>query len=210
MAELAAIISVHAQFPKNVSPNTKLELDPTNWEWTQCLAFPIDKLNNLGFSSKPYKWIRYATGVVIGARGELCAERDLPDAVPIDYDSGLSAVSTDLYYHTADEGKLHMFPIGLNLADIDSETSSRTSTHRDNFRGDVEDRDESCVLTGDPAYVCDAVHLIPHSQGDTVCDFCMVLSLLTISSAAVHRGVLHAPTSRCQRRRWHSTRYRRR
>ena len=52
-----------------------------------------------------------------------------------------------LYYHTANEEKLHMFPIGLNFADIDSETSSRTSTNWENFRGDVEDRNKSGVLT---------------------------------------------------------------
>ena len=153
-----------------MSRRTLLELAPANWEWRQCLAFPVDKLNSLGFSSKLYKWIRFATSVVLGARGKLCAKRDFP-ALPIDYDSGLPAVSSDLYYHTTDEERLHMFPIGLNLADIDSETSSRTSTNQDNFRGDVEDRDKSCVLTGDPAYVCNAVHLIPHSQGNSVCDF---------------------------------------
>ena len=141
-------------------------------------------------------------------RRTLCRTRvrDLPDALPIDYDSGLPAVSSDLYYHTADEEKLHMSPIGLNLADIDSETSSRTSTNWDNFHGDVEDRDKSCVLTGDPSYVCNAMHLIPDSQGRYV-TFCMALSLLTLSSLAVHRSVFHAPTSRSLRRRRHSTRY---
>ena len=43
MAELAAtaIISVHAQFPKNVVPNTEVALDPTNWKWKKCLALPV-------------------------------------------------------------------------------------------------------------------------------------------------------------------------
>jgi len=77
MAELPAIISVHAQFPKNVVPNTEHDLDPTNWEWEKCLAFPVNRLNDLRFSLKPYKWIRYATGIIIGARGELCTERNL-------------------------------------------------------------------------------------------------------------------------------------
>ena len=168
MAELAAIISVHAQFPKHVVSNTKLDLEPTNWEWKQCLAFPVNELDKLRFSSKPYKWIRYATGVVIGARGELCVERDLPNPFPIDYDSGLPANSIDLYYHTADEEKGHMFPIDPSLANIGTETSSRASTGREISGGDVEDRDGSCVLTGDPALVCDAVHLLPHSRGDKV------------------------------------------
>src|ERR1700730_13513638 len=102
------IISVYAQFPQNVVPNSELFLDPTNWKWEQCLAFLVREVNNSRFSLKPYKWIRYATGIVMGARGELCAERDFPDPIPIDYDSGLSAVSIDLYYHTTDQEKRRM------------------------------------------------------------------------------------------------------
>ncbi|SRR5258708_7946533 len=162
-----AVISVHAQFPKTVKPNTELDLDPTNWEWKKFLAFPISKFENLRFSLKPYKWIRYATGIVIGARGELCTEPDLPNPIPIDYDSGLSAVSIDVFYHTTDEEKSRMFPIDPKLADR-TVTSSRTSTRRDDFREDVEGRDGSCVVTGDPASVCQAAHLLPHSKGDTV------------------------------------------
>src|SRR5579863_2773734 len=108
MAELRPIISVHAQFPKNVAPNTDLDLDPTNWEWKECLAFPVKKLDKLRFSLRPYKWIRYATGIIIAARGDLCTERDLLNPVPIDYNSGLSTVSIDLYYHTADQEKRSM------------------------------------------------------------------------------------------------------
>lgn len=168
MTELAVIISVHAQFPKNVVLGSELELDPANWEWKKCLAFPVSRLNDLRFSLKPYKWIRYTTGIIIGARGELCIERDSPNPNPIDYNSDLSAVSIDLYYHTADQEKRLMFPIDPNLADTSTLTSSRTSTRRDNFCWDVEDRDENCVLTGDPPVVCEAVHLIPQCTGDTV------------------------------------------
>jgi len=170
MAKLPAIISVHVQFPKNVILNTELDLDQSNWEWNKSLAFPVSKLKNLRLSLKPYKWIRYATGIVIGARGDLCAEHELPNPVPIDYDSGLSALSVDLYYHTTDEEKRRMFPIDPNLADTSTVTSSRMSmsTRREIFHGDVESRDRSCVLTGDPCYLCDTVHLLPHSKGDTV------------------------------------------
>jgi len=38
-----------------------------------------------------------AIGIIIGAHGELCTERDLSNPVPIDYDSGLSAASIDLH-----------------------------------------------------------------------------------------------------------------
>ncbi len=67
---------------------------------------PVSRLNNLRFSSKPYKWICYATGIIIGARGHLCTKRDSPNPVSIDYDSGLSAVSIDLYYHITDQERL--------------------------------------------------------------------------------------------------------
>jgi len=168
MAKLAAIISVHAQFPKNVMPNTEHDLNPTNWEWKKFLAFPVSRLNDLRFSLKLYKWIRYATGVVIGAQGELCIERNSPNPTPIDYNSELSAVSIDLFYHTTDREKRRMFPIDPRLGDTRTVTSSWTSTRREDFRESVEGRDRSCVVTGDPAYICDAAHLLPHSKGDTV------------------------------------------
>ncbi|KAH9962098.1 hypothetical protein BGW80DRAFT_1356783, partial [Lactifluus volemus] len=167
MPKLAAIISVHAQFPKIVVPDTELDVDPTNWEWRKCLDFPVSKVNELAFSSKPYKWIRYATGSVVGARGDLCTEYDLHSPVPIDYDSALSTVSIDLYYHTSDSEKSRMFPIDPTLADTSTTTSSRTSTRWDNFRAGVEDRDESCVVTGNFALCCTAVNLLPYSKGDT-------------------------------------------
>jgi len=194
MAEVAAIniTSVHAQFPQNVVPNIEHDLDPTNWEWEKCLAFPVSTLNDLRFSLKPYKWIRYATGIVMGAHGELCTA----NAVPVDYESGLSAVTIDLYYHTTDQEKRRMFPIDPKLADMRTVTSSRTSTHRDNFRGDVQGRDGECVLTGVPVYMCDAAHLVPHSKGDTVWDSYTPLSSLTISSVAVYRDIHYTQTSR--------------
>jgi hypothetical protein len=168
MVRGAALISVHTQLPKNVMPNTEVDLDPTNWEWKEILAFPVSRLSDLRFSLKPYKWIRYATGIVIGVRGELCTERDLPNPVPIDYDSGLSAVSIDLYYHTTDQEKRYIFPIDPKLVGARTVTSSRTSTRRDDFHDEVENRDEVCVVTGGPGFPCDAAHLLPHSKGDKV------------------------------------------
>ena len=141
MADPSATICIYAQFPKD------LNLDPTNWVWAKCLAFPINKLNSLRFSSKPYKWIRYATGIVVGAQGDLFAQRDLP-AVHVDYDSGLSATSMDLYYHTIAEEKQWMFPIDPRIANPRVVTSTGMSTHRDAFRHDVEVRDLSCVVKG--------------------------------------------------------------
>jgi hypothetical protein len=163
-----AAISVRSQFPKIVVPDTELDLDPTNWEWKECLTFPVSELNDLRFSSKPYKWMRYATGIVVGTHGELCAEPDLLNPIPIDYDAGLSAISINLYYHTTDQEKRRMFPIDPILANPRTVTTSWTTFRRANFYEDVKERDGSCVVTEEIPRDCDAAHLLPHSKGDTV------------------------------------------
>jgi hypothetical protein len=163
-----AAISVSSQFPKIVVPDTELDLNPTNWEWKECLTFLVSELDDLRFSSKPYKWMRYATGIVVGANGELCTEPDLLNPVPIEYDTGLSAISINLYYHTTDQKKRRMFPIDPVLANPRTVTTSWTTSRRANFCDDVQERDGSCVVTGDIPRYCDAAHLLPHSKGDTV------------------------------------------
>ena len=142
--------------------------DQLGVEGNSRLPRQLSRLNDLRFSLKPYKWIRYATGIVIGVRGELCTERDLPNPVPINYDSGLSVVSIDLYYHTTNQEKRLIFPIDPKLADTRTETSSGTSSRREDFRDEVENRDEVCVVTGVPGFLCDAAHILPHSNGDKV------------------------------------------
>jgi hypothetical protein len=143
---MPAIISIHAQFPKVIVLNTKLDLNPNNWEWKECLAFPVSTLNNLGFSLKPFKWMRYATGIVVGARGDLSTERNSPNPIPIDYNSSLSAIFINLYYHTSNHEKCLIFLIDPNLTETRTETSSQMSTCRDDFYCNVEDRDGSCML----------------------------------------------------------------
>jgi hypothetical protein len=162
---MAAIISVHAQLPKNVL-NTELDLDPTNWEWHECLAFPVQKLNDLRFSSKPYKRIRYCTGIVVGAQGELSTERDLPNPISIDYGSGLPtlAASIKLYYHITDEEKCRMFPIGPNPSNAKTLSSCWMSTCWGDFCEDVEERDQICVVSGDPPDAFEAANILPHSK----------------------------------------------
>ena len=134
----------------------------------QLPQLPRQQLNDLRLSSKLYKWIHFSTGIVLGARGHLCTEPDLPDPIPIDYDSGLPAISVDLYYYTSVEEKRRMFPIDCKLTDTRTVTSSRMSARRLNFRKDVEARDKRCVVTGTIPRYSDAAHLLPHSQGDTV------------------------------------------
>ena len=42
-------------------------LDPQSpgWEWVHILNFSVGLLNEIQFAQNPYKWIRYATGVVV-------------------------------------------------------------------------------------------------------------------------------------------------
>ena len=167
MANPSATIRVHAQFPKKLTPNTDLNLESTNWMWASCLAFPINELNGLGFSSKPYKWIRYATGIVVGAHGDLCTHPD-SSAVRVDYDSALPAMSMDLYYHTIPEEKWRMFPINPSINNPKLATSTGMSTRQTTFRQDVELRDLSCVVSGATADYCDAAHILPYGKGDQV------------------------------------------
>ena len=159
-------VHIHAQFPKVVQPNTQPDLDPTNWVWRQCLTFPVNELNHLEFSSRPYKWMRYATGIVIGARGELGRDRETP--TPMNYEDDPPADSITLYYHTTDQAKLSMFPIDPQLAGSRTGTSEGSSSRRGAFCSDVEGRDATCVVTREPPRVCQAAHLLPHSKGDEV------------------------------------------
>ena len=158
-------IQVHALFPRTVAFGADLNLDPTNWRWVHCLTFPLETLNALQFSQRPYRWIRYAIGVVVGAEGDLSSS---PDSLNVmDYDAGLPAESAILYYHTTDEERRRMFPADPNIGRTKI-TSSVTSTRKDQFHDEVAERDgKMCVWTRWEEEVCEAVHLLAHSKGDT-------------------------------------------
>jgi hypothetical protein len=197
MADLpAAVIRVHAQLPIT---EDELNIDPRNWEWHLCLAFPVDKLEALQFTSKPYKWIRYAIGVVIGARGELSTDRDSVDITPICYDSSLSNESVDLYYRTTDDEKRTMSSFDLNLLERKDRTSNRWTSEkaRADFRNNMIHRDELCVLTGFKSDYCNAVHLIPRRMGDQVRNLIYYLKARFISwlHKQVYRNTHPAPWS---------------
>ena len=174
MSHSGPVILVHAQLP-TVRPGGPRYLDPSTWVWVPCLEFPVERVNELRFSPKPFKWIRYCIGAVTGTHGNLSREQDVPNI--IDYDQPLSSKSKsmDLYYHTNDAEKEQMFPTDPHLADparTDSVYSRRnTSTSSApcrTRRDDLEDRDERCVATGYREQFCDSVHLVPHCKGDDV------------------------------------------
>ncbi|KAI9460008.1 hypothetical protein HD554DRAFT_2176781 [Boletus coccyginus] len=112
-----------------------------------------------------YEWIRYSTGVVVGAQGDLSFSRDSPDDV-MDYDQDLQSESADLYYHTSDDEKLKMFPADIDMDRTAITSNSEATSRAADFRSDVVERDRMCVLTGDEEEDCDAAHLLPRSKGD--------------------------------------------
>jgi hypothetical protein len=180
MADPPATISVFIQFPTRTL-GAVAYLSPTTWKWYECLVIPVDELQSLGFSLKPYKWIRYAAGAVSGTHGDLSLERDSFSATPIDYnDINLPTVSLSLYYHVTDKEKLRMFPVDPNLAKTRMVTSSATNTRRDEFRDDVERRDRRCLFTGLAPRYCHAAHIIAYSKGDEVQLFCSDLDAQTL------------------------------
>jgi hypothetical protein len=188
-------IQVYASLPHAVALGN-LDVDPPNWHWVHCLTLPVETLKTLSFSQRPYKWIRYAIGVVVGAEGHLSFSHDSPD--PLEYDVDLPVDSTVLYYHTSDEEKRRMFPVDPNI-ERTSLTSSVPTSRTGRFREVVAQRDENaCVLSNTEEDYCDAVHLLAHSKGDAVCYSSTPspsMSSLTIFTA-VHYNLYPAPQSR--------------
>ncbi len=100
MAATELDIKVFAMFPTGS--------EPSNWTWVHCLTFELATLTELHFSSKPFKWIRYATGIVVGAQGHLSFEPNSPDDV-MNYDDDLTSTSANLYYHVSPAERRRMF-----------------------------------------------------------------------------------------------------
>ena len=179
-------IQVYALLPHAVSLVGGLDVDPSNWHWVHCLTLPVETVNALQFSQRPYKWIRYAIGAIVGAKGHLSSRPDSLNVV--DYNAVLPAESTALYYHTSEEERRRMFPVDPDIGRTHI-TSGVTTTRRTRFHDDVAERDgRTCVLTGMIHGVCDAVHLLAHSKGNEVCYGILYSQSvsLTIASVIVH------------------------
>src|SRR5258708_17864918 len=119
---------VHASFPYTVALGVDLNVDPSNWRWVHCLTVPLETLNTLQFSQRPYKWIRYAIGVFVRAEDDLSSSSDSLNVV--DYNAGLPAESAFLYYHTNDEEKQSMFSTGPNVGPTNATTRHSVATTR--------------------------------------------------------------------------------
>jgi hypothetical protein len=162
-------IDVHTFLPLTVTPGGDLDVNPNNWCWVHSLTLPLETLNALHSSQKSYKWIHYAIGVVIGAKGALCTSPDFPIAV--DYEAALPTQSINLYYHTSNKEQQKMFPVDPDIGNTDI-TSDVLTDGEVHFNDRVAERDKRhCILTDTMERFCDATHLLAHSKGDEVCHF---------------------------------------
>ena len=56
-------IRVFVHVPKTL--DNPLSLQPENWTWIHLLTFPVSFLNDHRYSTRPYKWMRFVTGIII-------------------------------------------------------------------------------------------------------------------------------------------------
>ncbi|KAF9498838.1 hypothetical protein BDN71DRAFT_1442797 [Pleurotus eryngii] len=156
-------IVVYASFPNEIHSKA-VNLDPSNWTWSPCIQISADRV--LHFSSRPYAWLRYAIGAIVGAHGHL-AITNTQSYTPVDYLA--PSIPLDvlaLYYHLDDKEKLRMFPIDPGFLH-ERITSSVLTARRAGFREDVLRRDGNlCVVSQVPGSYCDAAHLSAHAKGD--------------------------------------------
>ncbi|KAG9308030.1 hypothetical protein JVU11DRAFT_12682 [Chiua virens] len=145
-----------------VSAMFRADPESAAWRWIHCLTFSVETLSQLHFP-RPYQWIKYAIGVVVGAYGELSSSVDSYQDV-IDRND-LPSETIHLYYHLTDEERQGMFPIDLDMGSP-TVASSSFSTRRLEFRDKVVERDRVCVLTGAGLHMCEAAHLVSHAKGD--------------------------------------------
>jgi hypothetical protein len=48
-------IIIYALLPLKVVHSANRDLHPSSWDWVHCLSLPLEKLNALQFSQRPYK-----------------------------------------------------------------------------------------------------------------------------------------------------------
>lgn len=178
-------IQIYAPFPRNFVYGEDIDVHASNWRWVNCLTIPVNVPPR--FSIRPYKWLRFAIGIVLAAEGDLSSNCESLNV--IDYDAPLSRNPAPLYYHLSDEEKRRMFPLDPQIA-RSSVTSSDATPRRDRFRSEVANRDGNiCVAIRCGEDWCDAVHLLAHNKGDTVWStysYLLYLISLTIPMSAVH------------------------
>ncbi|KAI0718599.1 hypothetical protein C8T65DRAFT_638589 [Cerioporus squamosus] len=161
-SDVLAAVRVFVQLPDSIP--LALNPDLAQWKWRPILSIPVSILNEHRFSLKPYKWIRFVAGIIVGVVGHLKLSKR-PDDAACDYDIGaLANESSDVYYHVSPEQSDRFQPVD---PDIFSErlTITHTSSRASTYGRDVVQRDGGrCVLTH-CVEGCQAVHIVPHVRG---------------------------------------------
>jgi len=119
-----------------------IETGAVEWCWIHCLTILLETYS-FQWSRKPFKWICFAIGVVIGAPGHLSSTQDAP--TPVNYDDDLSTESLDLYYHVDADERMRMFPTDPRLQNTRSKTSTSRSSRWRGFSEEIEQRDGTGV-----------------------------------------------------------------
>ena len=89
-------------------------------------------------------------------------------SVDLDF-AGPLTKSPDLHYYISDDEKRRIFPFDPDIGRTHV-TSSLHTARGFRFHDVVAERDaRRCVLANMSEENCDAVHLLAHSKGDTVC-----------------------------------------
>jgi len=111
--DTSARIDVYAPLPLAVEPGAALNLNVDNWEWVHCLTLPLERFNKLQLSRRPYRWIPYTIGVVIGARGTLSAGPK--SNIDLDFIGPLTEPADLHFYISDDDEKRRMFPVDPDI-----------------------------------------------------------------------------------------------
>ena len=169
-------------------------LDKTDGPVEYMVPVDRERVLNLPFLHKPYKWIKYCTGTALGTTGDFSTASSRFDD-SFDYDDTLPTVqSQDLYFHTTDAEKSRIFPVDPSMVKKPGvSTSDATSARRAEFADDVQRRDGNrCIVTGVQSY-CEAAHLIGHGKGNAVRNFLYCHMYSHTLPSEVHSGV-HDPS----------------
>ncbi|KAF8578422.1 hypothetical protein K439DRAFT_1638852 [Ramaria rubella] len=163
-----------------IIPGTVLEPEQAPFEQLiPLLEVPVSCVSN--YPIKPFKWLRYITGVILGTEGDLLT----PNGEVMDYEQ-TGPIHKKLSYQPNSVVKF-LDPSAINHL----QSSQFTTESRVEFRDAIEERDHKCVTGQFNARHCIAAHLIPHSKGNQVSLVCSSEVILhSIPILQVHTNTL--------------------
>src|SRR5258708_7082335 len=157
-------------------PNVKLWLYSHPHD-IDILALSIPLVKCREYSVNPLKWLAYLGYAIYGAEGRLSTSKCgqeirnySADVQPRSY-YFISAGKSDLSHSLLSLLTFLDEPRFVDVDAVNERTSnlSNLTDRRADFRQRVIERDGTCVITAEPADLCHACHILPHSNGDDVC-----------------------------------------